>query len=145
MKKESTSNILCYIPRSMRKERQSPFLKVDTLKGFTMPLTAIVSFKQTKSIFRGLVRPMEGVKVEHDQLPNWKTEEGFDPNAYTLLAKARYNSQSKGELGTLPMAAVDPKALGSDKVPKNSRVGLGYVQPSPVRTVTFLLKMKNHM
>lgn len=39
-----------------------------------------------------------GRKVEHGSLPTRRTKEGFNPNAYKLLAKAGYDPRDKTTL-----------------------------------------------
>ncbi|XP_031127546.1 uncharacterized protein LOC116029639 [Ipomoea triloba] len=68
---------------------------------------------------------------EADQVLPTKRTEGFDPNAYKLLAKAGYNPNEPRKLGKLI-----PEAGGKGKANQqepHERKGLGYVPPKPVR------------
>ena len=139
------SPVLRYIPKSMRNKGQSPFEKVEALKDLTIPLTKIDTIKIEKPVLKGFVQPKNGPKVEHGTLPSKRTEEGFDPNAYKLLAKAGYNPQSQNSLGKLIPKISESKIHGLNETQrmlkenghsvKGSRAGLGYEPPSPVRLV----------
>uniref|UniRef100_M0ZZ74 Uncharacterized protein n=1 Tax=Solanum tuberosum TaxID=4113 RepID=M0ZZ74_SOLTU len=52
-----------------------------------------------------------------------RTEEGFDPNAYRLLVKARFDPNEPSKLGKIP----------SEPAMRQQREGLGYKQPPPIR------------
>ena len=71
-------------------------------------------------------------------MPTKRTKEGFDPNAYKLMAKASYNHEKPGGLGKLIS-----KASGKEehKVPKAKGFGvtsfkarIGYTPPTPVHS-----------
>ena len=51
-----------------------------------------------------------------------RTREGFDPNAYKLFVKARYNPSDPSALGKLP----------SKDTTRKAREGLHYRQPPPI-------------
>nr|XP_027088706.1 uncharacterized protein LOC113710058 [Coffea arabica] len=131
---------LRYIPRSRREEGQSSFIRNDTLN---IPLTKIEPVKNEKASLQGFVRPKEEPAVEHYSLPTNRTQEGFDPNAYRLLAKAGCNPNEKHALGKLPPEVTGEKTHGltpTQKILKekgynveSSSMGLGYQPPSPVR------------
>lgn len=55
-----------------------------------MSLMKIASIKQINSKLKGFICPVDGEKVDHNhsQLPNKRTNEGFNPYAYKQLAKA---------------------------------------------------------
>nr|XP_027067484.1 uncharacterized protein LOC113693104 [Coffea arabica] len=132
--------ILRYTPRSKREEGQSSFIRNDTLN---VPLTKIEPVKIEKVSLQGFVRPKEEPTVEHCSLPTNRTQEGFDPDAYRLLAKAGYNPNEKNTLGKLPPEVTGERTHGltpTQKILKergynveSSSMGLGYQPPSPVR------------
>ena len=55
-----------------------------------LPLKNLNDQTPTKQPLKGFVKPVQG-KVEHGPLPKKRTNEGFDPNAYKLLAKAGFD------------------------------------------------------
>ncbi|XP_027109234.1 uncharacterized protein [Coffea arabica] len=132
--------ILRYIPRSRREEGQSSFIRNNTLN---VPLTKIESVKSEKTSLQGFVRPKEESAVEHYSLPTNRTQEGFDPNTYRLLAKAGYNPNEKHALGKLPPEVTGEKTHGLTPTQKmlkekgynveSSLMDLGYQPPFPVR------------
>ncbi|XP_027169522.1 uncharacterized protein LOC113769256 [Coffea eugenioides] len=132
--------ILQYIPRSKREEGQSSFIRNDTLN---VPLTKIDPVKSEKVSLQGFIRPKEEPAVEHYSLSTNRTQKGFDPNAYRLLAKVGYNPNEKHALGKLPLEVTGEKTHGlipTQKMLKekgynveSSLRSLGYQQPSPVR------------
>ncbi|CAH9127864.1 unnamed protein product [Cuscuta epithymum] len=101
---------------------------VEGVEGLTFPLAKIEISKHPQNTSEEEVK--SGNDVKAIQLPNTRTKEGFDPNAYKLLAKAGYNPNEQ-KLGKLI-----PEASG-EGTPKqiNSRghVGLGYIQPKPIK------------
>ena len=77
-------------------------------------------------------KPLKGFvrgPVEHGALPGRRTTEGFDPNAYKLLAKAGYNFSGLNPVGSLLKECDEGAAAQSS----NFRPGLGYQQKPPVR------------
>ncbi|KAL0405713.1 UNVERIFIED_CONTAM: hypothetical protein Slati_3885200 [Sesamum latifolium] len=72
-------------------------------------------------------------------------EKGFDPKAFKLLIKIRYNPKEKLSLGKLPPEATGKKLHGLNAtqimlkekghIIQDSRVGLGFTPPKPVRIV----------
>lgn len=65
IKKASIVDVLRYVPKSMRKEGQSPFTKIKALSGITMTLTKIATIKRTSSTLKGFIRLVERKKVTH--------------------------------------------------------------------------------
>nr|XP_027086548.1 uncharacterized protein LOC113708287 [Coffea arabica] len=126
--------------KESKEEGQSSFIRNDTLN---VPFTKIEPVKSEKASLQGYVRPKEELAVEHYSLPtNW-TQEGFDPNAYRLLAKVGYNPNEKHALEKLPPEVTGEKTHGltpAQKMLKEkgyniecSSMGLHYQPPSPVR------------
>ncbi|XP_071933254.1 uncharacterized protein [Coffea arabica] len=137
---DSKVPILRYTPKSKREEGQSSFIRNDTLN---VPLTKIEPVKIEKVSLQGFVPPKEEPAVEHYPLPTNRTQEGFDPNAYRLLAKAGYNPNEKNTLGKLPPEVTGERTHGLTPTQKmlkergynveSSSMGLGSQPPSPVR------------
>ena len=61
-----------------------------------MPLTKLNDQTPTKQPLEGFVKPVQG-SIEHGPLPKKRTNEGFDPNAYKLLAKAGFDFGSSSK------------------------------------------------
>ncbi|XP_027102394.1 uncharacterized protein [Coffea arabica] len=139
---DSKVPILRYIPRSKKEEGQSSFIRNDTLN---VLLTKIESVKSEKVSLQGFVRPKEEPAVEHYSLPTNRTQEGFDPNAYRLVAKVGYNPNEKNALDKLPPEVTGEKTHGLTPTQKmlkergynieNSSMGLGYQPPSPPKNL----------
>ncbi|KAL4596793.1 hypothetical protein ACB092_12G188800, partial [Castanea dentata] len=96
--------VLHYVPVTKRKEGQSPFLGdkesiSKDLQGLNLPVTKIIKPKSSSQPLKGFTRPSQGPIVEHGTLSTKRTEEGFDPNAYRLMAKAGYNHEKPTGLG----------------------------------------------
>ena len=109
--KKEVPLVLRYVPASKRKEGQSPFeLTMETkdkhkkslqeediaiLKSdFTLPLPKLDQVASTKPSLKGFTRATRSL-VEEDSLPVKRTEEGFDPKAYKLLAKSGYDFKNR--------------------------------------------------
>ena len=118
--------VLRYVPAAKRKEGQSPFgLMMETkdkckksiqekditiLKSdFTLPLPKLDQVASTKPPLKGFTRATCNL-VEEDSLPIKRTEEGFDPKAYKLLAKLGYDFQNPPQLGQLYLDYVEKKS-----------------------------------
>ena len=79
-----------------------------------------------------MMTPLKGFvrgATEHGTLPNKRTTEGFDPNAYRLLAKAGYDFKGPDMMGSVQGGHNQGIAVKQSK----SRPGLGYQQELPVR------------
>ena len=151
--------VLRYVPASKRKEGQSPFgLTMETkdkcknsiqekdiaiLKNdFTLPLPKLDQVASTKPPFKGFIKATRNL-VEEDSLPVRRTEEGFDPKAYKLLANSGYDFQNPPQLGQLYSDYVEEKSrrLNSTQSKlkqqgyaiKIPRIGLGHSSQEPVR------------
>ncbi|KAH7847700.1 hypothetical protein Vadar_029231 [Vaccinium darrowii] len=149
-----------YIPKSRRKERQSPFEEVITtvkdkvkcpqaltnediqvLKGdLTMPLPAMGQPSSSKPPLKGFVKSTQG-SLQHGFLPKKRTD-GFDPKAYKLLANSGYDFNNPAPLGELSPEITGEKIHGLSKAQKElrrqghkvspSKTGLGFTPPQPV-------------
>jgi len=110
----SAAPVLRYVPKSRRKEGESPFTRVTrgntedkairkanevsmiALKGnATVPAPKAGQSKVSRPPLAGFVVSSSG----SDNLPNAGTEEGFDKNAYKLMEKAGYDFQNLPTLG----------------------------------------------
>jgi hypothetical protein len=94
--------ILCYILASARKEGQSSFTKDEKkinkgLINLTLSATNLVSNKVSKPLLKGFVHQIELVVTNLEGLFNKQTN-GFDPNAYKLLARVGYSRKDINKL-----------------------------------------------
>ncbi|KAF9665072.1 hypothetical protein SADUNF_Sadunf16G0084100 [Salix dunnii] len=136
---------LRYIPISARKEGQSSFAKDEEkinkeLENLTLPVTNLVVNKVSKPLLKGFVHQTKSV-VNLKGLPD-KRSNGFDPNAYKLLARAGYsrediNKISKDDdvtqLEGKQVSARTRKAWREKKMfGKTLKVGLGYESSTPL-------------
>ncbi|KAH7847684.1 hypothetical protein Vadar_029012 [Vaccinium darrowii] len=149
-----------YIPKSQRKEGQSPFEEVITtvkdkvkcpqaltnediqvLKGdLTMPLPAMGQPSSSKPPLKGFIKSTQG-SLQHGFLPEKRTD-GFDPKAYKLLANSGYDFNNPAPLGELSPEITGEKIHGLSKAQKElrrqghkvspSKTGLGFTPPQPV-------------
>ncbi|XP_070050052.1 uncharacterized protein [Nicotiana tomentosiformis] len=95
-------------------------IKVVAEKGLTLPVKQIEAVKSSSIPLAGFVAQN---RLQNVVLLTKRTDEGFDPNAYRLFAKAGYNPNELSKLGKLP----------SEAATRQPREGLGYKQSSPVR------------
>ena len=63
------------------------------LKDLILPITSIMATKETQKPLKGFVKPSQRLVEEYEDLLI-KHVNGFDPNAYKLLAKAGFGQQS---------------------------------------------------
>ncbi|KAH7840428.1 hypothetical protein Vadar_016753 [Vaccinium darrowii] len=132
VKKGATT--LRYVPKLQNCEESA-------LKGLTLPVTDHSKTKIAPPL-KGFVRATNSPMVGDDNLPSQRTN-GFDPNAYKLLAKAGHNSKDSTTLGKLLPEVTGEKVHGLNftqkmlkqhgYVVKDSKVGLGYTAPTPAR------------
>ena len=78
---------------------------------FTLPLPKLDQVASTKPPLKGFTRAMSNL-VEEDSLPIRRTEEGFDPKAYKLLAKSGYDFKNPSQLGQFYSNYVEEKSHG---------------------------------
>ena len=96
----------------------------------------------TKPPLKGFVK-FASDSIKEGSLPDKRTKEGFDPRAYRLLAKSRYDFNNPSQLGQLYSDCVEEKSQGLNQIqsklrqqdyaietPKN---GLGYSSQKPIR------------
>ena len=146
-KASSSAPILRYIPKSQRKEGESPFAecqdsklegnvekKVDALALQDLKSKTIFPLakgKKNKIIKSPTVEEPSGVKELN--------KEKFDPNAYKLLAKSGYDFENPTPMGKV----IDAKPHGLNDTQKKlleygdgfqeSKTGVGFKRPTPVK------------
>ncbi|TYK16284.1 uncharacterized protein E5676_scaffold21G00550 [Cucumis melo var. makuwa] len=122
---EKTSNppILRYIPLSMHKKGESPFvespqgLKVGDIKVLKESFTTLLTKITKQEIKIDLIEAI---------LPQRQTKDGFDPNAYKLMVKAGYDFTTHTEKG-LGYRLPEPIRIirkGKEKVVDNNHITL---------------------
>ncbi|XP_060210431.1 uncharacterized protein LOC132637344 [Lycium barbarum] len=120
LKKKKTTPVLCYVPKLKKREGQPSEAQENTLGGLTFPIRRIDAINLSSKLLGDFVAQNP---PQNMALPTKCTNEGFDPNAYKLFVKAGYNPNKPSKLGKLP----------SEASMIQSREGLGYKQPPPVR------------
>ncbi|KAH0779194.1 hypothetical protein KY290_005621 [Solanum tuberosum] len=105
------------------------YLKSYVIKGAkSNDVKPIMSDKVISKRIDAAVRKLPEKSISQNQvrdvvLPTKRTREGFDPNAYKLFVKARYNPNELSMLGKLV----------SEDTTRQARESLGYSQPPPIR------------
>ncbi|KAL0451750.1 UNVERIFIED_CONTAM: hypothetical protein Slati_1153100 [Sesamum latifolium] len=110
----------------------------------TLSTISRISLKQpSKPPLKGFVPSTQEEEGGHEALTI--DEKGFDPRAFKLLVRAGYNSKEKPSLGKLPLEATGKMLHGLNATQimlkekghavQDSRVGLGFTHPKPVRIV----------
>ena len=133
--------MLHYVLFTKRKEGQSPFLgdgelALEDLQGLTLPVAKITKLRISSQPLEGFTRPSQGPIIEHGTLPTKRTKEGFEFNAYRLMAEASYDHEKPNGLGKLIPEASGKrehqvlKAKGFGVT--SSKVGIGYTPSSHV-------------
>ncbi|KAL0291098.1 UNVERIFIED_CONTAM: hypothetical protein Sradi_7034200, partial [Sesamum radiatum] len=123
------------------RNNDSSTLELKLLKGLTLSLTQINMKQPSKPPLKGFVPSTEEEEEGYEALAI--DEKGFDPKAFKLLIKARYNPKEKLNLGKLPPEATGKKLHGLNVTQimlkekghaiQDSRVGLGFTPPKLVR------------
>ncbi|KAL0455087.1 UNVERIFIED_CONTAM: Transposon Tf2-12 polyprotein, partial [Sesamum latifolium] len=131
-----------YSNQSTRKNDSST-IKVELSKDLILPLTQISLKQSSKPSLKGFVPSTQEEEGGHEALAI--DEKGFDPKDFKLLVKAGYNPKEKPSLGKLPPKATGKKLHGLNATQvmlkkkghavQDSRVGLGFTPPKPVRIV----------
>ncbi|KAH7860917.1 hypothetical protein Vadar_019506 [Vaccinium darrowii] len=124
--------------------------KESALKGLTLLVRDLNKTKVAPPL-KGFGRVTNIPLVGNDYLPSQRTN-GFDPNAYKLLAKAGHNSRDSTTLGKLLPEVTGEKIHGLNSTQKmlkqqgyaikHSKVGLGYIPPTP--THIFIKRSNNN-
>ncbi|KAK4409607.1 Transposon Tf2-12 polyprotein [Sesamum angolense] len=123
------------------KKNESSTLEPEWLKSLTLPLTQINMKQPSKPPLKGFMPSTQEEEGGHEALAI--DEKGFDPKAFKLLIKAGYDPKEKLNLGKLPPEATGKKLHGLNATQimlkkkghaiQDSRVGLGFTPPKPVR------------
>ncbi|KAL0453888.1 UNVERIFIED_CONTAM: hypothetical protein Slati_1366900 [Sesamum latifolium] len=123
------------------RKNESSTIKVELSKDLILPLTQISLKQPSKPPLEGFVPSTQEEEGGHEVLAI--DEKGFDPKAFKLLVKAGYNPKKKLSLGKLPLEATGRKLYGLNATQimlkkkghaiQDSRVGLGFTLPKPVR------------
>ncbi|KAK4342704.1 hypothetical protein RND71_038520 [Anisodus tanguticus] len=92
----SKKGILRYVSKDKKDEG-------GTLGGLIIPVKKIDTIKSSAKLLGKFVAPN---LPQNEALPMKHTEEGFDPNDYKLLTKARYNPNEPSKLGKLPLEPI---------------------------------------
>nr|XP_016466442.1 PREDICTED: uncharacterized protein LOC107789180 [Nicotiana tabacum] len=121
-----------YVLKVKKDEGESSSLQKGALRELTLPIKQIDTIKLFSKLLEKFVSPN---MPQNKALPTKHIKEGFDLNAYRLFAKAGYDPNEPSKLGKLPFEATRKENMMKDKahVMKQSREGLGYKQPLPVR------------
>ncbi|KAL0456038.1 UNVERIFIED_CONTAM: hypothetical protein Slati_0943000 [Sesamum latifolium] len=129
-----------YNSQSARKNDSST-IEVELLKGLTLPLIQINMKQPSKPPLKEFVPSTQEEEGGHEALVI--DEKEFDPKAFKLLIKVGYNPKEKLSLGKLPPEATGKKFHGLNATQvmlkekghavQDSRVGLGFTPPKPVR------------
>ncbi|KAH0761501.1 hypothetical protein KY290_017574 [Solanum tuberosum] len=102
--------ILRYVPKVKEDKGHSLKLRENVLEGLTLLVRRIDTMKSSTKLLGKSVAPkslLHGKFVapkssQYEALPIKRTEEGFDPNAYRLLAKVGFDPNEPPKLGKLP-------------------------------------------
>ncbi|KAL0445319.1 UNVERIFIED_CONTAM: hypothetical protein Slati_2254600 [Sesamum latifolium] len=131
-----------YSNQSTRKNDSST-IKVELSKDLILPLTQISLKQPSKPPLKGFVPSIQEEEGGHEALAIDK--KGFDPKAFKLLVKVGYNPKEKSSLEKLPPEATSKMLHGLNATQimlkekghavQDSRVGLGFTPPKPVRIV----------
>ncbi|KAL0410534.1 UNVERIFIED_CONTAM: hypothetical protein Slati_3643100 [Sesamum latifolium] len=129
-----------YSNQSTRKNDSST-IKVELSKDLILPLTQISLKQPSKPPLKGFVPSTQEEEGGHEALAI--DEKGFDPKAFKLLVKVGFNPKEKLSFGKLPPEATGKKLHGRNATQimlkekghaiQDSRVGLGFTPPKPVR------------
>ncbi|XP_070005718.1 uncharacterized protein [Nicotiana sylvestris] len=133
---KKVTHVLRYVPKARKVEDPSSELQGKVLGDLTFPIKRIDAIKSSTKLLKGLVKSSSHNSLLNLALPAKSTDEGFDPNAYKLLAKAGYDPNNPFKLGKLSPEASNPtqKMMMEKGYPlKQSHEGLGYKQPPPIR------------
>ncbi|KAB5519780.1 hypothetical protein DKX38_024099 [Salix brachista] len=111
------------------------------LENLTLPATNLALNKVSKPLLKGFVHQTESVVINFKGLPD-KWSNGFDPNAYKLLARAGYSQEDINEISKdgdttqlegKQVFARTSKAWREKKTyGKTLRAGLGYESSTPL-------------
>ena len=129
--------MLHYVLVTTRKEGQVPFLGdeesvLEDLQGLTLLVAKITKPRISSQPLKRFTRPFQGSIVKHGTLPTKQTKEGFDPNAYRLMAKAGYDHEKMSGLGKLILEASRKEEHEVLKGVTSFKAGIGYILLTPI-------------
>ncbi|XP_075107124.1 uncharacterized protein LOC142180098 [Nicotiana tabacum] len=130
------THVLRYVPKARKVEDSSYELQGNVLGDLTLPIKRIDAIKSSKKLLKGFFKSSNHNSLLNLALPAKRTFEGSEPNAYKFLVKAGYDLNEPSKLGKLPPEASNPTQkmmMEKGYSLKQSREGLGYKQPSPIR------------
>ncbi|XP_016501455.2 uncharacterized protein LOC107819815 [Nicotiana tabacum] len=133
---KKVAHLLRYVPKTRKIEDPSSELQGKVIGDLTLSIKRIDAIKSSTKLLKGFVKSSSHNSLLNLVLHAKRTDKGFDPNAYKLLSKARYDPNEPSKLGKLPPEASKPtqKMMMEKGYPlKQSREGLGYKQPPPIR------------
>ncbi|XP_070022412.1 uncharacterized protein [Nicotiana sylvestris] len=96
---KKVSLALQYVPKRKKYEGESSNFQTKTLRELTLLVKRIEAVKLSSKPLAGFVAQN---RLQNMALHTKRTDEGFDPNAYKLFAKVRYNPNEPSKLGKLP-------------------------------------------
>ncbi|XP_070034244.1 uncharacterized protein [Nicotiana tomentosiformis] len=105
---KKVTHILCYVPKATKVEYPSSELQGNVLGGLTLPVKRIDAINSFTKFIKGFVKSSNPNSLLNLTVPAKRTNDGFDPNAYELLAKAVYDPNEPSKLGKLLPEASNP-------------------------------------
>ncbi|XP_070041469.1 uncharacterized protein [Nicotiana tomentosiformis] len=96
---KKVSLALQYVPKRKKDVGESSNIQTNMLKELTLPVKRIEAVKLSSNPLAGFVAQN---LLQNVALPTKRTDEGFDPNAYRLFAKAKYNPNETSKLVKIP-------------------------------------------
>ncbi|XP_057246772.1 uncharacterized protein LOC130589519 [Beta vulgaris subsp. vulgaris] len=148
MKNSVTTPVLRYIPKSRRKEGESPFaghqvMKVDQRKK-KVDETTLQCLKQEvvvplpRANHNQIAKPPTSESVDQSRR-KWLNKGKFDPNAYKLLANSGYDFENPASMGNV--IEVEPHGINDTQKKlqeygvevRPTKVGLGFEAPTPIK------------
>ncbi|XP_070030061.1 uncharacterized protein LOC142166988 [Nicotiana tabacum] len=133
---KKVTHVLRYVPKARKVEDPSFELQDKVLRDLTIPIKRIDAIKSSTKLLKGFVKSLSHNSLLNLALPTKHTDEGFDPDAYKLLAKVVYDHNEPSKLGKLPPKPSNPtqKMMMEKGYPlKQSHEGFGYKQPPIIR------------
>ena len=94
-------------PNELAQEKDIAILK----SNLTLPLPKLNKVALTKPPLKGFIKSASN-SIKEGLLPDERTNEGFDPKAYRLLAKSGYEFNNPSQLGKLDSDCVEKKSQG---------------------------------
>ncbi|KAG9442517.1 hypothetical protein H6P81_018371 [Aristolochia fimbriata] len=133
--KQRSVPILRYIPQSQRKKGEAPLIVCHKIQ--PTPLPEKVTLPLPKLEERSIVKQLPS----QQQLPSTRSNEGFDPNTYRLMARAGGNL-TKDEIHAKPPVTLllltpkQEKLRNEGHRISQGRLGLSYENQKPIKIYT---------